>query len=88
VTPTALLADLDAAGVHLTRAGDDLRYRTRPGVSIAPFREQIAANKPALLALLALQGQIVEAASAARERFDRDTYDRLWREWYDLERQP
>ncbi len=48
----ALLAELDAAGVRLTLAGGDLRFQTRSGVRIAPYRERITASKPALLALL------------------------------------
>jgi hypothetical protein len=47
-----LLAELEAAGMRLSLAGDDLRFQTRPGVSIAPYRERILANKPALLATL------------------------------------
>lgn len=52
MSAAALLTDLDAAGVRLARAGDDLHFETRPGVSIAPYREQITAHKPALLATL------------------------------------
>jgi hypothetical protein len=52
VNARALLAELEASGVRLTLAGDGLRCRTRPGVSIAPFRERIAAHRPALLATL------------------------------------
>jgi hypothetical protein len=61
----ALLADLEAAGVHLTRVGDDLRYETRPGVPIAPYRERILANKPALLSIL---GNDVQPAASALVR--------------------
>jgi hypothetical protein len=57
MSAAALLAELDAAGVRLSLAGDDLHFQTRPGVSIAPYREQITANKPALLA--ALGGPVV-----------------------------
>jgi hypothetical protein len=52
VSARALLVDLEAAGVHLSLAGDDLRFQTRPGVSIAPYRARIAAHKPALVAEL------------------------------------
>ena len=48
----ALLDELEVAGVRLTRVGDDLRYETRPGVSIVPYRERILAHKPALLSIL------------------------------------
>jgi hypothetical protein len=57
----ALLADLEAAGVHLTKVGDDLLYETRPGVTIAPYRERILVNKPALLSVLG--GEAEPAAS-------------------------
>jgi hypothetical protein len=53
----ALLAELQAAGVRLslpaTNGRLDLRYQTRPGVSIAPFAARIRAHKPALVRLLA-----------------------------------
>lgn len=49
---TCFLTELDAAGVHLTRTGDDLLYETEPGVRIAAFAEHIKANKSALLAEL------------------------------------
>jgi hypothetical protein len=83
----ALLDELAAAGVRLSLAGDALRYQTRPGVSIAPYREQITAHKPALVALLALQDEIVAAASAARDAFDRAAYDALWARWHALAEQ-
>ena len=47
-----LLAELEAAGVHLTRNDDVLRVRSKPGVDPAPYRERIHEAKPALLALL------------------------------------
>ena len=81
----ALVDELAAAGVRLSLAGDDLRYQTKPGVSIAPSREQIVTNKPALIALLRLQDEIVAAASAARASFDRAAYDELWRRWHALQ---
>lgn len=80
----ALLAELDAAGVRLSLAGGDLRYRTRAGVSIAPYQERIAAHKPALLAEL-LKARIIAAVTVAPERFDRAAYDRLWEQWDALE---
>src|SRR5215218_7349778 len=54
----ALLAQLADAGVTLTQNGDRLHYQTRPGVSIAPYRERIQEAKPALLALLREQEAI------------------------------
>jgi hypothetical protein len=77
----ALLDQLAAVGVRLSRASEDLRYQTQPGVSIAPYREQISTNKPALLAELRLREEIVAAASAAHARFDRQRYDELWHRW-------
>jgi hypothetical protein len=73
---------LATAGVSLTRAGDHLRYQTRPGVSISPYREQITTHKSALLTLLALQDEIVRTASAARDAFDRQHYDEIWSRWH------
>jgi hypothetical protein len=52
VSAAALLAELHAAGVRLSLAGDDLRFQTRPGVSIAAYRERITASKPALVTVL------------------------------------
>jgi hypothetical protein len=50
----ALLAELEAAGVHLTRDGDRLRVRGNPDVDPTPYRERTQSSKPALLrALLA-----------------------------------
>ncbi len=37
------------------------------------------------LALVALQDEIVAAASAAQARFDRQRYDELWHHWYVLQ---
>jgi hypothetical protein len=87
VTAAALLDELGTAGVRLSLSGDDLHYRTRPGVSVAPFRDQITAHKPTLLTLLALQDEIVAAASAAQSAFDRAAYDQIWAEWHMLAEQ-
>jgi hypothetical protein len=84
VNAAALLDELTAAGVSLTRSGDDLHYRTHPGVSIAPYCDQIITYKPALLTLLALQEEIVRTAGAARDAFDRAAYDVLWERWHTL----
>ena len=81
MTAAALLDDLAAAGVRLALAGDDLRYQTRPGVSISPHRERITAHKPALRREL-LQRQIVAAVTVAPEHFNRAEYDRLWALWH------
>jgi hypothetical protein len=52
VSALALIAELEAAGVRLSLAGDALRVQARPGVSISPYRERIRASKPAILAVL------------------------------------
>jgi hypothetical protein len=85
VSATTLLDELRAAGIWLNRDGDDLSYRTRPGVSIAPHREQITTHKPALVTELRLREAIVAAASAVHARFDRERYDELWRRWSELQ---
>jgi hypothetical protein len=76
-----LLAELDAAGVRLSLVGADLRVQTRPGVSIAPYREHIRERKPALLREL-LQRRITEALNVEPEHFDRPAYDALWVLWH------
>ena len=80
MTALALLAELEAAGVRLTLVAEDLHFQTRPGVSIAPYREQIAAHKPALLAEL-LKARIIAAVDVGPADFDRVEYDRLWALW-------
>jgi hypothetical protein len=44
VSASALLADLEAAGVRLSLAGNALRVQARPGVRVAPCRERITAS--------------------------------------------
>jgi hypothetical protein len=66
MSASALLAELDAAGVHLALAGDDLRFRTQPGVSVARYRERITAYKPALLAAVRQRELAAEAALLER----------------------
>ena len=56
-----LLNALAGTGVCLSRAGDALRYQTRPGVSIAPYVERIRQDKPGLLTELRLREQIIAA---------------------------
>jgi hypothetical protein len=45
-----LLDELQAAGIRLSLASENLHYQTGPGVSIAPHRARIRENKPAPLA--------------------------------------
>jgi hypothetical protein len=84
VNAAALLVDPEAVGVRLDLSGGDLRYQTRAGVSIAPYRERIAARKPAVLAEL-LKACIIAAATGAPERFDRAACDRLCEQWAALD---
>jgi hypothetical protein len=87
MTVSALLAALDAADIHITRDGDSLRVRAEPGVGLAPYVADLRQHKPALLALFALQDEIVAAATAAQSAFDRQHYDSLWERWYALQEQ-
>ena len=79
-----MLAELEAAGVRLSLAGDGLHFQTRPGVGIAPYRERIAASKPALLAEL-LKAAIMAALNVEPEHFDRPAYERLMAHWNALD---
>jgi hypothetical protein len=80
VNAAVLLLELDAAGVRLWPEGDDLYFQTRPGVSIAPYRDQILASKSALLAEL-LKARIIKAVIVDPADFDRAAYERLWARW-------
>lgn len=70
---SAFLAELERAGVRLEREGEQVRYRTAPGVSIDPYRARIAALKPALLAALDWHA----AVWLPPEQFNRPEADRL-----------
>jgi len=80
VSAAALLAELAAAGIHITREGDDLRVRVRRGTSIAAYLERITAQKPALLREV-LQRQIIQALDVEPAHFNREEHDRLWTLW-------
>jgi hypothetical protein len=80
VSTAAFLVELEAAGVRLSLAEGGLRYQTRPGVRIAPYREQITAHKPALLAEL-LKARIIAAVDVEPADFDRREFERLWALW-------
>jgi hypothetical protein len=77
----ALLADLEAVGIHITREGDNMRVRANPGVLLSPHVDQLRANKPALLREL-LQRQIIAALDVEPHDFDRRTYERLCMLWH------
>ena len=85
MSAAALVAALDAAGIHVARKDDQLRVRAEPGVRLAPYVEELREHKPALLTLLALQDEIVRMASAERDAFDRQHYDALWERWHALQ---
>jgi hypothetical protein len=85
MSASALLVELEAVGIRLHRDGDDLLASIRPGANFDPFRQRVREHKPALLASLALQEQIVAAATAATAAFDRAEYDHLWTEWHALQ---
>jgi hypothetical protein len=76
MSAAALLMELEAAGVRLSLAGDDLRFQTRADVRIAPYRERITAHKSALLAEL-LKAEILAALDVEPSDFDRLAYLRL-----------
>jgi hypothetical protein len=80
VSAAGFLSELEAAGVRLSLADGGICFQTRPGVSIAPFRERIMAQKPALLAEL-LKARIIAALDVEPADFDRTEYDRLWMLW-------
>ncbi len=52
MTPTTLLADLQARGVRLYLAGDELRYKAKPGVMTPDLTAAVQPHKPALIAHL------------------------------------
>jgi hypothetical protein len=82
----ALLAELDAAGIHLRRDGEDLLVEVPAGASLDPFRERIRLHKPAVLAAL-LKEEIVAALNVEARDFDRPAYLELVALWkrYDWE---
>jgi hypothetical protein len=85
VSANDLLTELAAGGIRLGRDGDALVADVLPGADLDPFRERIRQHRPALLTLLALQDEIVRAASVAQDAFSRRHYDELWAEWHALQ---
>ena len=82
---TTLLDALLGAGIRLGRDGEDLLADVLPGADLDVHTEHIQASKPALLAELHQRDEIVAAASADPEHFDRETYNRLWARWNALD---
>jgi hypothetical protein len=52
MSAAALLAELEAAGVRITREGTNLRVCGNLGVDPTPYRERIRTHKPTLLIAL------------------------------------
>jgi hypothetical protein len=84
VSAAALVAALDAAGIHIAREDDNLRVGANPGVILVPYVDDLRQHKATLLALLAVQDEIVKAATVARAAFDRQHFAALWERWYAL----
>jgi hypothetical protein len=84
VSAAAFLAELELAGVFLSRDGHDIRFKTRPGIGIAPYGERIIAQKPALLAEL-LKREITDTVTVDPAEFDRPAYLRLIARRYAVE---
>jgi hypothetical protein len=85
MSAAGLLDELTASGIWLRQDSDDLLVGIRQGVNLDCFRGRIIEQKPTLLALLQLQGQIVAAASTPLADFDRKLYDALWERWWALQ---
>ena len=60
MSAAGLLAELDAAGVHIAREGDHLRVRSGSGASLAPYTDRIRKAKPSLLVLLQERESLAE----------------------------
>ena len=67
---SALLAELDAAGVSISRAGESLLVRGASGAGLAPYTERIREAKPALLALLREREAIADIATSLEAGWD------------------
>jgi hypothetical protein len=87
VSTDALLEELASRGIHLEREGRSIFAEVEAGADVTPHTDRIKRNKPALLAELHLREQIVAAASAAQDAFDRQHYDALWKRWHALQEQ-
>jgi hypothetical protein len=66
VTPTALIAELEARGVRLTVVGETLRVDAPRGIVTATDREALVQYKPALLATLRAEASRVTTAAGDR----------------------
>ncbi len=69
MTPVALLADLQARGVRLYLAGDELRYKAKAGTMTPDLAAAVQPHKPALIAFLQdEEAAIIWRAEAMREQ--------------------
>ncbi|MDP9357342.1 MAG: hypothetical protein M3R02_19045 [Chloroflexota bacterium] len=69
MTPAALLADLQARGVRLYLAGDELRYKAKLGVMTPDLAAAIKPHKPTLIAHLQEEEVAISwRAAAMREQ--------------------
>jgi hypothetical protein len=86
----SLLSELESAGIHLRRDGEDLLAEVPSGASLDPYRERIRTSKRALLAEL-LKTEILAALDTDPRDFDRPAYldlVALWRAVTDEESNP
>lgn len=83
MTVRKLLAELEAAGIQVTREGDVLRVRGEPGVTLAPYIDRIRELKPEILTYLTLplQARIIAVATVEPGQFDRAVFDALMATW-------
>ncbi len=68
MTAAALLADLQARGVRLYLAGDELRYRAKAGAMTPDLAAAVQPLKPALIAFLREEEAIAWRAEVMREQ--------------------
>ena len=83
MSAAALIAELAEAGIRVRLDGSGLVADALPGAELDAYRERIARYKPAILREL-LQREVLEAAAAVGDAFDRVAYDALWARWYAL----
>jgi 5-enolpyruvylshikimate-3-phosphate synthase len=79
-----LLAELNAAGIRVSRDGDKLKVKARPGVSIDNWIACIRDHRLGLLAEI-VKAEVVAAASVEPARFDRSRFDTLMQRWHALD---
>ncbi len=65
MTAAALLADLQTRGIRLYLAGDELRYKTKPGVMTPDLAAVVKPHKSALIDLLREEAAITWRLEAA-----------------------